>query len=319
MLIEKFERKITNRANINLFYGLRTNKRIIMLSIPQPQDSGSKIDVLRNKAINLYQNDLGYQQNINDAFLIMKMAEKNSVVPSFRFDALEKAKSLIFDVKLLTMPDVNDLSAVNDSVTSIIGKLEKIVNSPIAANIKMIGAQQRINQNLPKILNKTKETLHLQEENTAPTPRTTQTFITLMAPIIFANKIKLFNFQKTMQQEDKELNKLTQLLRDSIGTDTLTEGAVDSFISDITKGNKIISPEQGRLLIDGLSKGIAKLKHDNLPVEWQVVLEQENEKWFDLLAKNNTEEVAKLLDNEIYKPVMSRENNYAQPLRMNGA
>lgn len=290
-----------------------------MLSIPQPQDSGSKIDVLRNKAINLYQNDLGYQQNINDAFLIMKMAEKNSVVPSFRFDALEKAKSLIFDVKLLTMPDVNDLSAVNDSVASIIGKLEKIVNSPIAANIKMIGAQQRINQNLPKILNKTKETLHLQEENTAPTPRTTQTFITLMAPIIFANKIKLFNFQKIMQQEDKELNKLTQLLRDSIGTDTLTEGAVDSFISDITKGNKIISPEQGRLLIDGLSKGIAKLKHDNLPVEWQVVLEQENEKWFDLLAKNNTEEVAKLLDNEIYKPVMSRENNYAQPLRMNGA
>lgn len=290
-----------------------------MLSIPQPQDSGSKIDVLRNKAINLYQNDLGYQQNINDAFLIMKMAEKNSVVPSFRFDALEKAKPLIFDVKLLTMPDVNDLSAVNDSVASVIGKLEKIVNSPIAANIKMIGAQQRINQNLPKILNKTKETLHLQEENTAPTPRTTQTFITLMAPIILANKIKLFNLQKTMQQEDKELNKLTQLLRDSIGTDTLTEGAVDSFISDITKGNKIISPEQGRLLIDGLSKGIVKLKHDNLPVEWQVVLEQENEKWFDLLAKNNTEEVAKLLDNEIYKPVMSRENNYAQPLRMNGA
>lgn len=290
-----------------------------MLSIPQPQDSGSKIDVLRNKAIDLYQNDLGYQQNINDAFLIMKMAEKNSVVPSFRFDALEKAKPLIFDVKLLTMPDVNDLSAVNDSVASVIGKLEKIVNSPIAANIKMIGAQQRINQNLPKILNKTKETLHIQEENTAPTPRTTQTFITLMAPIILANKIKLFNLQKTMQQEDKELNKLTQLLRDSIGTDTLTEGAVDSFISDITKGNKIISPEQGRLLIDGLSKGIAKLKHDNLPVEWQVVLEQENEKWFDLLAKNNTEEVAKLLDNEIYKPVMSRENNYAQPLRMNGA
>lgn len=290
-----------------------------MLSIPQPQDSGSKIDVLRNKAINLYQNDLGYQQNINDAFLIMKMAEKNSVVPSFRFDALEKAKPLIFDVKLLTMPDVNDLSAVNDSVASVIGKLEKIVNSPIAANIKMIGAQQRINQNLPKLLNKTKETLHIQEENTAPTPRTTQTFITLMAPIILANKLKFFNLKKTMQQEDKELNKLTQLLRDSIGTDTLTEGAVDSFISDIAKGNKIISPEQGRLLIDGLSKGIAKLKHDNLPVEWQVVLEQENEKWFDLLAKNNTEEVAKLLDNEIYKPVMSRENNYAQPLRMNGA
>lgn len=290
-----------------------------MLSIPQPQDSGSKIDVLRNKAINLYQNDLGYQQNINDAFLIMKMAEKNSVVPSFRFDALEKAKPLIFDVKLLTTPDINDLSAVNDSVASVIGKLEKIVNSPIAANIKMIGAQQRINQNLPKLLNKTKETLHIQEENTAPTPRTTQTFITLMAPIILANKLKFFNLKKTMQQEDKELNKLTQLLRDSIGTDTLTEGAVDSFISDIAKGNKIISPEQGRLLIDGLSKGIAKLKHDNLPVEWQVVLEQENEKWFDLLAKNNTEEVAKLLDNEIYKPVMSRENNYAQPLRMNGA
>lgn len=290
-----------------------------MLSIPQPQDSGSKIDVLRNKAIDLYKDDLGYQQNINDAFLIMKMAEKNSVVPSFRFNALKKAKSLIFDVKLLTMPDVNDLSAVNDSVASVIGKLEKIVNSPIAANIKMIGAQQRINQNLPKILNKTKETLHIQEENTAPTPRTTQTFITLMAPIILANKIKLFNIQKTMQQEDKELNKLTQLLRDSIGTDTLTEGAVDSFVSDIAKGNKIISPEQGRLLIDGLSKGIVKLKHDNLPVEWQVVLEQENEKWFDLLAKNNTEEVAKLLDNEIYKPVMSRENNYAQPLRMNGA
>ena len=249
----------------------------------------------------------------------MKMAEKNSVVPSFRFNALEKAKPLIFDVKLLTTPDVNDLSAVNDSVASVIGKLEKIVNSPIAANIKMIGAQQRINQNLPKILNKTKETLHIQEENTAPTPRTTQTFITLMAPIILANKLKFFNLKKTMQQEDKELNKLTQLLRDSIGTDTLTEGAVDSFISDIAKGNKIISPEQGRLLIDGLSKGIAKLKHDNLPVEWQVVLEQENEKWFDLLAKNNTEEVAKLLDNEIYKPVMSRENNYAQPLRMNGA
>lgn len=290
-----------------------------MLSIPQPQDSGSKIDVLRNKAIDLYKDDLGYQQNINDAFLIMKMAEKNSVVPSFRFNALEKAKSLIFDVKLLTMPDVNDLSAVNDSVASVIGKLEKIVNSPIAANIKMIGAQQRINQNLPKILNKTKETLHIQEESTAPTPRTTQTFITLMAPIILANKLKFFNLKKTMQQEDKELNKLTQLLRDSIGTDTLTEGAVDSFISDIAKGNKIISPEQGRLLIDGLSKGIAKLKHDNLPVEWQVVLEQENEKWFDLLAKNNTEEVAKLLDNEIYKPVMSRENNYAQPLRMNGA
>ena len=99
----------------------------------------------------------------------------------------------------------------------------------------------------------------------------------------------------------------------------MTEDAVDSFISDIVKGNKIIAPEQGRLLIDGLSKGIVKLKHDNLPVEWQVVLEQENEKWFDLLAKNNTEEVAKLLDNEIYKPVMSRENNYAQPLRMNGA
>lgn len=290
-----------------------------MLSIPQPQDSGSKIDVLRNKAINLYQNDLGYQQNINDAFLIMKMAEKNSVVPSFRFDALEKAKPLIFDVKLLTMPDVNDLSAVNDSVASVIGKLEKIVNSPIAANIKMIGAQQRINQNLPKILNKTKETLHIQEESTAPTPRNTQTFITLMAPVILANKIKLFNLKNTMQQEDKELNKLTQLLRDSIGTDTLTEGAVDSFVSDIVKGNKIIAPEQGRLLIDGLSKGIIKLKHDNLPVEWQVVLEQENEKWFDLLAKNNTEEVAKLLDNEIYKPVMSRENNYAQPLRMNGA
>ena len=290
-----------------------------MLSIPQPQDSGSKIDVLRNKAIDLYKNVLGYQQNINDAFLIMKMAEKNSVVPSFRFNALEKAKPLIFDVKLLTTPDVNDLSAVNDSVASVIGKLEKIVNSPIAANIKMIGAQQRINQNLPKILNKTKETLHIQEENTAPTPRTTQTFITLMAPIILANKVKLFNLKKTMQQEDKELNKLTQLLRDSIGTDTLTESAVDSFVSDIVKGNKIIAPEQGRLLIDGLSKGIVKLKHDNLPVEWQVVLEQENEKWFDLLAKNNTEEVAKLLDNEIYKPVMSRENNYAQPLRMNGA
>lgn len=290
-----------------------------MLSIPQPQDSGSKIDVLRNKAIDLYKDDLGYQQNINDAFLIMKMAEKNSVVPSFRFNALEKAKPLIFDVKLLTMPDVNDLSAVNDSVASVIGKLEKIVNSPIAANIKMIGAQQRINQNLPKILNKTKETLHIQEESTAPTPRTTQTFITLMAPVILANKIKLFNLKNTMQQEDKELNKLTQLLRDSIGTDTLTEGAVDSFVSDIVKGNKIIAPEQGRLLIDGLSKGIVKLKHDNLPVEWQVVLEQENEKWFDLLAKNNTEEVAKLLDNEIYKPVMSRENNYAQPLRMNGA
>lgn len=290
-----------------------------MLSIPQPQDSGSKIDVLRNKAIDLYKNDLGYQQNINDAFLIMKMAEKNSVVPSFRFNALEKAKPLIFDVKLLTTPDVNDLSAVNDSVASVIGKLEKIVNSPIAANIKMIGAQQRINQNLPKILNKTKETLHIQEESTAPTPRTTQTFITLMAPVILANKIKLFNLKNTMQQEDKELNKLTQLLRDSIGTDTLTESAVDSFISDIVKGNKIIAPEQGRLLIDGLSKGIVKLKHDNLPVEWQVVLEQENEKWFDLLAKNNTEEVAKLLDNEIYKPVMSRENNYAQPLRMNGA
>lgn len=288
-----------------------------MLSIPQLQDSGSKIDVLRNKAINLYQNDLGYQQNINDAFLIMKMTEKNSVVPSFRFDALEKAKPLIFDVKLLTTPDINDLSAVNDSVASVIGKLEKIVNSPIAANIKMIGAQQRINQNLPKILNKTKETLHIQEENTAPTPRTTQTFITLMAPVILANKIKLFNLKNT--KEDKELNKLTQLLRDSIGTDTLTEGAVDSFVSDIVKGNKIIAPEQGRLLIDGLSKGIIKLKHDNLPVEWQVVLEQENEKWFDLLAKNNTEEVAKLLDNEIYKPVMSRENNYAQPLRMNGA
>lgn len=287
-----------------------------MLSIPQPQDSGSKIDVLRNKAIDLYKDDLGYQQNINDAFLIMKMAEKNSVVPSFRFNALEKAKPLIFDVKLLTTPDVNDLSAVNDSVAIVIGKLEKIVNSPIAANIKMIGAQQRINQNLPKILNKTKETLHIQEENTAPTPRTTQTFITLMAPVILANKIKLFNLKKT---EDKELNKLTQLLRDSIGTDTLTEGAVDSFVSDIVKGNKIIAPEQGRLLIDGLSKGIIKLKHDNLPVEWQVVLEQENEKWFDLLAKNNTEEVAKLLDNEIYKPVMSRENNYAQPLRMNGA
>lgn len=287
-----------------------------MLSIPQLQDSGSKIDVLRNKAINLYQNDLGYQQNINDAFLIMKMAEKNSVVPSFRFDALEKAKPLIFDVKLLTTPDINDLSAVNDSVASVIGKLEKIVNSPIAANIKMIGAQQRINQNLPKILNKTKETLHIQEESTAPTPRNTQTFITLMAPVILANKIKLFNLKKT---EDKELNKLTQLLRDSIGTDTLTEGAVDSFVSDIVKGNKIIAPEQGRLLIDGLSKGIVKLKHDNLPVEWQVVLEQENEKWLDLLAKNNTEEVAKLLDNEIYKPVMSRENNYAQPLRMNGA
>lgn len=287
-----------------------------MLSIPQPQDSGSKIDVLRNKAINLYQNDLGYQQNINDAFLIMKMAEKNSVVPSFRFDALEKAKPLIFDVKLLTTPDINDLSAVNDSVASVIGKLEKIVNSPIAANIKMIGAQQRINQNLPKILNKTKETLHIQEESTAPTPRTTQTFITLMAPVILANKIKLFNLKKT---EDKELSKLTQLLRDAIGTDTLTESAVDSFVSDIVKGNKIIAPEQGRLLIDGLSKGIVKLKHDNLPVEWQVVLEQENEKWFDLLAKNNTEEVAKLLDNEIYKPVMSRENNYAQPLRMNGA
>lgn len=290
-----------------------------MLSIPQPQDSGSKIDVLRNKAIDLYQNDLGYQQNINDAFLIMKMAEKNSVVPSFRFDALEKAKPLIFDVKLLTTPDVNDLSAVNDSVASVIGKLEKIVNNPIAANIKMIGAQQRINQNLPKILNKTKETLHIQEESTAPTPRNTQTFITLMAPVILANKIKLFNLKNTMQQEDKELNKLTQLLRDSIGTDTLTESAVDSFVSDIVKGNKIIAPEQGRLLIDGLSKGIIKLKHDNLPVEWQVVLEQENEKWFDLLAKNNTEEVAKLLDNEIYKPVMSRENNYAQPLRMNGA
>lgn len=290
-----------------------------MLSIPQPQDSGSKIDVLRNKAIDLYKNDLGYQQNINDAFLIMKMAEKNSVVPSFRFNALEKAKSLIFDVKLLTMPDVNDLSAVNDSVASVIGKLEKIVNSPIAANIKMIGAQQRINQNLPKILNKTKETLHIQEESTAPTPRNTQTFITLMAPVILANKIKLFNLKNTMQQEDKELNKLTQLLRDSISTDTLTESAVDSFVSDIVKGNKIIAPEQGRLLIDGLSKGIVKLKHDNLPVEWQVVLEQENEKWFDLLAKNNTEEVAKLLDNEIYKPVMSRENNYAQPLRMNGA
>lgn len=290
-----------------------------MLSIPQLQDSGSKIDVLRNKAINLYQNDLGYQQNINDAFLIMKMAEKNSVVPSFRFDALEKAKPLIFDVKLLTTPDINDLSAVNDSVASVIGKLEKIVNSPIAANIKMIGAQQRINQNLPKILNKTKETLHIQEESTAPTPRNTQTFITLMAPVILANKIKLFNLKNTMQQEDKELNKLTQLLRDSIGTDTLTEGEVDSFVSDIVKGNKIIAPEQGRLLIDGLSKGIVKLKHDNLPVEWQVVLEQENEKWFDLLAKNNTEEVAKLLDNEIYKPVMSRENNYAQPLRMNGA
>ena len=290
-----------------------------MLSIPQPQDSGSKIDVLRNKAIDLYKDDLGYQQNINDAFLIMKMAEKNNVVPSFRFNALEKAKPLIFDVKLLTMPDVNDLSAVNDSVASVIGKLEKIVNSPIAANIKMIGAQQRINQNLPKILNKTKETLHIQEESTAPTPRTTQTFITLMAPVILANKIKLFNLKNTMQQEDKELNKLTQLLRDSIGTDTLTESAVDSFISDIVKGNKIIAPEQGRLLIDGLSKGIIKLKHDNLPVEWQVVLEQENEKWLDLLAKNNTEEVAKLLDNEIYKPVMSRENNYAQPLRMNGA
>lgn len=290
-----------------------------MLSIPQPQDSGSKINVLRNKAIDLYKDDLGYQQNINDAFLIMKMAEKNSVVPSFRFNALEKAKPLIFDVKLLTMPDVNDLSAVNDNVASVIGKLEKIVNSPIAANIKMIGAQQRINQNLPKILNKTKETLHIQEESTAPTPRTTQTFITLMAPVILANKIKLFNLKNTMQQEDKELNKLTQLLRDSIGTDTLTESAVDSFISDIVKGNKIIAPEQGRLLIDGLSKGIVKLKHDNLPVEWQVVLEQENEKWFDLLAKNNTEEVAKLLDNEIYKPVMSRENNYAQPLRMNGA
>ena len=290
-----------------------------MLSIPQPQDSGLKIDVLRNKAIDLYKDDLGYQQNINDAFLIMKMAEKNNVVPSFRFNALEKAKPLIFDVKLLTMPDVNDLSAVNDSVASVIGKLEKIVNSPIAANIKMIGAQQRINQNLPKILNKTKETLHIQEESTAPTPRTTQTFITLMAPVILANKIKLFNLKNTMQQEDKELNKLTQLLRDSIGTDTLTESAVDSFISDIVKGNKIIAPEQGRLLIDGLSKGIVKLKHDNLPVEWQVVLEQENEKWFDLLAKNNTEEVAKLLDNEIYKPVMSRENNYAQPLRMNGA
>ena len=290
-----------------------------MLSIPQPQDSGSKIDVLRNKAIDLYKNDLGYQQNINDAFLIIKMAEKNNVVPSFRFNALEKAKPLIFDVKLLTMPDVNDLSAVNDSVASVIGKLEKIVNSPIAANIKMIGAQQRINQNLPKILNKTKETLHIQEESTAPTPRNTQTFITLMAPVILANKIKLFNLKNTMQQEDKELNKLTQLLRDSIGTDTLTESAVDSFVSDIVKGNKIIAPEQGRLLIDALSKGIAKLKHDNLPVEWQVVLEQENEKWFDLLAKNNTEEVAKLLDNEIYKPVMSRENNYAQPLRMNGA
>lgn len=290
-----------------------------MLSIPQPQDSGSKIDVLRNKAIDLYKNDLGYQQNINDAFLIMKMAEKNSVVPSFRFNALEKAKPLIFDVKLLTTPDVNDLSAVNDSVASVIGKLEKIVNNPIAANIKMIGAQQRINQNLPKILNKTKETLHIQEESTAPTPRNTQTFITLMAPVILANKIKLFNLKNTMQQEDKELNKLTQLLRDSIGTDTLTESAVDSFVSDIVKGNKIIAPEQGRLLIDGLSKGIIKLKHDNLPVEWQVVLEQENEKWFDLLAKNNTEEVAKLLDNEIYKPVMSRENNYAQPLRMNGA
>lgn len=238
-----------------------------MLSIPQPQDSDSKIDVLRNKAINLYQNDLGYQQNINDAFLIMKMAEKNSVVPSFRFNALEKAKPLIFDVKLLTTPDVNDLSAVNDSVASVIGKLEKIVNSPIAANIKMIGAQQRINQNLPKILNKTKETLHIQEESTAPTPRTTQTFITLMAPIILANKLKFFNLKKTMQQEDKELNKLTQLLRDSIGTDTLTESAVDSFISDIVKGNKIIAPEQGRLLIDGLSKRIIKLKHDNLPVE----------------------------------------------------
>ena len=290
-----------------------------MLSIPQPQDSGSKIDVLRNKAIDLYKDDLGYQQNINDAFLIMKMAEKNSVVPSFRFNALEKAKPLIFDVKLLTTPDVNDLSAINDSVASVIGKLEKIVNSPIAANIKMIGAQQRINQNLPKILNKTKETLHIQEESTAPTPRNTQTFITLMAPVILANKIKLFNLKNTMQQEDKKLNKLTQLLRDSIGTDTLTESAVDSFVSDIVKGNKIIAPEQGRLLIDGLSKGIVKLKHDNLPVEWQVVLEQENEKWFDLLAKNNTEGVAKLLDNEIYKPVMSRENNYAQPLRMNGA
>lgn len=291
-----------------------------MLSIPQPQKSSAKIDVLRNRAINLYQNDLSYQQNINDAFLIMKMVEKNSVVPSFRFKDLEKAKSLMLDVKLLTMPDANDLSKIEDSVAGMIGKLEKIINSPIAANIKMIGSQQRINQNLPKILNKTKEVLHIQEQNSAPTPRATQSFITLTAPILLKNQSQLFHFQNTTQRKEKKSpNKLEQVLRDTMETDDLTGQSIRDLITDIVKGDKIISPEQGRVLVDSLLEGIAKLKHDNLPVEWQIVLEQENDKAFNFLVRNNTEEIVKLLDNELYRAVVSKINDNKQPLRPSNA
>lgn len=286
-----------------------------MLSIPKQQMLTNQIQTLKNKAVDRYFYDLSFQQDINDAFLIMKMVEKNNVIPSFRMGSLKKAKKLMFDVKLLTVPDAVDLSNINDSVANIISKLEQIALKPIAANLKMIGAQQRINQNLPKFLNKAKKHYHIQDDKTAVTPRAAQSFITLIAPILLANKIKMLKLNQSLKEN--ESNSLNQFLRSVMEVSDLNDEVVENFVNQIVVGDKILPPEQGKHLVSEITKQINKLNHQDLPVEWQVVLEQDNEKGFDLLIQNKTEEISQLLNNEMYRSVINRELD-KKPLTMGG-
>lgn len=264
-----------------------------MIPIPQQhRSSDENLNLIRDKILERYHHDLIYRQNMNDSYLMIKMIEGNKIIPPYRMDKLNELKPFVFDVKAIVMPEINNIANINEEVSSIVGKLENISQGPTAANIKLITAQQRILNNLNKVFNRFKQEHQITDEKPAPTPRTSQSYFLMISPILLAN-IKLF-YQRRNARD------LTQ---------AKTQKEMEEFVRKVAQGELIVAPEQGYQLMNEVQEQFKELKPNQLPLEWQIALEQELDKTIEPvqhLIHGNTEKISQLLDQEMYQAANQR-------------
>lgn len=277
--------------------------------LPQPifqSNPNSTLRLIQEKTIERYHQDMVYQQNINDAYLSLKMIEQNRAIPDYRLNQISQKKSLLFDAKVLTMPDVLDITSVTDGLDSVLGKLDQLAKNSGASNTKLAGAYQRIQQNIPRLLNKLKKVHHIEEENPVPTPRASQSYLMMVYPAFLMNKGIFFGGRKKMTAKKAALEPslLSQLIQNVMEQTGEASNLAYDFVKDVIGGQKIISPTQGSLLIKEMDKGLLTLKGEQLPIEWQVALEQNTDQAIDLLVSGKTQEIGKLLDGNMYDMTM---------------
>ena len=120
------------------------------------------------------------------------------------------------------------------------------------------------------------------------------------------NKSSFFGGPKKMTAKKAALEPslLSQLIQNVMEQTGEASNLAYDFVKDVIGGQKIISPTQGSLLIKEMDKGLLALKGEQLPIEWQVALEQNTDQAIDLLVSGKTQEIGKLLDGNMYDMTM---------------